>query len=83
MVAVWLVECIKISCGMEMQQQQTATAGTGSGAILRVDEEKNAEEKTLEQMLDEIPVGWFHYRLLLICGLAFMADGTRNAYNSL
>jgi hypothetical protein len=56
---------------MELQQQIV----NGNRGILRVDEEKNTEEKTLEQMLDKIPVGWFHYRLLLICGLAFMADG--------
>jgi hypothetical protein len=45
---------------------------------------------TLDKVLDDIPVGWFHYRsghnsfflldktpsfrLLIICGLAFMAD---------
>jgi hypothetical protein len=43
----------------------------------RQDENRStpSEEKTLEQVLDSIPVGWFHYRLLFICGLAFMADG--------
>lgn len=29
---------------------------------------------TLDEALLENPVGWFQYRLLLMCGLAFMAD---------
>ena len=29
---------------------------------------------SLEEALDLNPVGWFQYRLLLMCGLAFMAD---------
>jgi MFS transporter, putative metabolite:H+ symporter len=29
---------------------------------------------SLEAALDLNPVGWFHYRLLLMCGFAFMAD---------
>ena len=29
---------------------------------------------TLDEALHENPVGWFQYRLLLMCGLAFMAD---------
>mmetsp|Transcript_24551 Transcript_24551/g.36146 ORF Transcript_24551/g.36146 Transcript_24551/m.36146 type:complete len:495 (-) Transcript_24551:206-1690(-) len=33
------------------------------------------DTKTLDQVLEGLPVGWFHYRLLFICGLAFMADG--------
>jgi hypothetical protein len=32
-------------------------------------------EVDLNDALDSIPVGVFHYRLLLICGLSFMADG--------
>lgn len=32
-------------------------------------------KKTLDEVIEKIPVGWFHYRLLFICGLAFMADG--------
>lgn len=32
------------------------------------------EKKTLDSILESIPVGWFHYRLALICGTAFMAD---------
>ena len=28
----------------------------------------------LDSVIDSIPVGFFHYRLLLMCGLAFMAD---------
>jgi hypothetical protein len=31
-------------------------------------------EVTLEELLDDIPIGKFHYRLLVICGMAFMAD---------
>lgn len=29
---------------------------------------------TLEEAMESIPVSFFHYRLLLMCGLAFMAD---------
>lgn len=28
----------------------------------------------LDAVIDSIPVSFFHYRLLLMCGLAFMAD---------
>ena len=31
--------------------------------------------KELDAILDSIPVGFFHYRLLFMCGLCFMADG--------
>lgn len=31
-------------------------------------------EVTLEELLDDVPIGRFHYRLLVICGMAFMAD---------
>lgn len=34
----------------------------------------NVRSLTLEEALDENPVGFFQYRLLLMCGLAFMAD---------
>lgn len=32
------------------------------------------EGKTVDSVLETIPVSYFHYRLLVICGLAFMAD---------
>mmetsp|Transcript_26799 Transcript_26799/g.45206 ORF Transcript_26799/g.45206 Transcript_26799/m.45206 type:complete len:537 (-) Transcript_26799:373-1983(-) len=35
---------------------------------------KGDDEVTLDELLDEIPIGRFHYRLLVICGMAFMAD---------
>lgn len=31
--------------------------------------------RNLDEILEKLPVGWFHYRLLIICGLSFMADG--------
>ena len=34
-----------------------------------------SDEVDVNEVLDNIPVGFFHYRLLLICGLSFMADG--------
>jgi MFS family permease len=34
----------------------------------------NIKEKTLNEVIDGIPLGPFHYRLLVLCGLAFMAD---------
>lgn len=37
--------------------------------------DSSAEKKPLNEVIDMIPVGLFHYRLLFICGLAFMADG--------
>ena len=30
--------------------------------------------EALDAVIDSIPVSFFHYRLLLMCGLAFMAD---------
>jgi hypothetical protein len=59
------------NCEREQRQGQ----GQGQGQRRYGERDSPLEEKTLEQMLDKIPVGWFHYRLLLICGLAFMADG--------
>lgn len=57
---------------------------------LRLNLESSSQSISLNKVLDDIPVGWFHYRLLyftfssflfififrllLICGLAFMAD---------
>ena len=35
---------------------------------------KQSKILRLEEALESIPVSYFHYRLLLICGLAFMAD---------
>lgn len=29
----------------------------------------------MDEVLAKIPVGFFHYKLLLVCGLSFMADG--------
>eukprot|EP00602_Paraphysomonas_sp_CaronLab_P008749 CAMPEP_0185036990 /NCGR_PEP_ID=MMETSP1103-20130426/30801_1 /TAXON_ID=36769 /ORGANISM="Paraphysomonas bandaiensis, Strain Caron Lab Isolate" /LENGTH=502 /DNA_ID=CAMNT_0027574779 /DNA_START=122 /DNA_END=1630 /DNA_ORIENTATION=+ len=31
-------------------------------------------EKSLDRVLESIPLGKFHYRLLIICGMSFMAD---------
>jgi hypothetical protein len=62
------------NCEREQRQGQGQGHGNRHGQR-RYGEPEPLEEKTLEQMLDKIPVGWFHYRLLLICGLAFMADG--------
>lgn len=31
--------------------------------------------KTIDQIINSIPVGTFHSRILWICGVAFMADG--------
>jgi MFS family permease len=39
------------------------------------DDNDVAERITLDQMIDtQIPVGFFHYRLLIVCGLAWAAD---------
>jgi hypothetical protein len=32
------------------------------------------QERNLNEVLDDIPLGWFHYRLLIMCGLAYTAD---------
>lgn len=32
------------------------------------------KERSLNEVLDDIPLGWFHYRLLIMCGLAYTAD---------
>lgn len=36
--------------------------------------DEGGEEVTLDELLADIPIGRFHYRLLVICGMAFMAD---------
>lgn len=28
----------------------------------------------MTEVIDSLPLGWFHYRLLLVCGLCFCAD---------
>jgi hypothetical protein len=37
--------------------------------------DENMPVRNLDKVLEKLPVGWFHYRLLIICGLSFMADG--------
>jgi putative MFS transporter len=39
-----------------------------------VDNSSNRKLRTLEDVLNDIGMGFFQYRLLAICGLAFMAD---------
>ena len=39
-----------------------------------VDVDSMKKARSLEDILDEIGMGFFQYRLLAICGLAFMAD---------
>ena len=46
-----------------------------SDPINEHDDSSDAPVQKLEVVLNKLPVGWFHYRLLLICGLSFMADG--------
>lgn len=29
---------------------------------------------SLDEILEKIPLGFFHYRLLIVCGMSFMAD---------
>jgi MFS transporter, putative metabolite:H+ symporter len=29
---------------------------------------------SLDEILEKIPLGYFHYRLLVVCGMSFMAD---------
>jgi hypothetical protein len=36
--------------------------------------ERVSEAVTLEALLELVPIGRFHFRLLVICGMAFMAD---------
>lgn len=43
-------------------------------SLMREDGEDEGEERALEDILEDIPIGRFHYRLLVICGMAFMAD---------
>lgn len=48
-------------------------------AMYRLNDTDDASKRdvrkiTLEQALDENPVSFFQYRILMICGLAFMAD---------
>jgi MFS family permease len=35
---------------------------------------KRMTEISLDLLMEKLPVSYFHYRLLLMCGLAFMAD---------
>ena len=32
------------------------------------------QEMEIDEVMEKIDLGWFHYRLLTICGLAFMSD---------
>jgi hypothetical protein len=32
------------------------------------------EETDIDTIMEKMELGWFHYRLLFICGLAFMSD---------
>ena len=32
------------------------------------------QKKTIDEVIESIPVSWFHYKILLLCGVAFMTD---------
>jgi hypothetical protein len=51
-------------------KRTTTSAGAGAGA-------SSSQEywKSIEDVIESIPVGAFHSRILWICGVAFMADG--------
>jgi hypothetical protein len=51
-------------------RRTTTSAGAGAGA-------SSSQEywKSIEEVIESIPVGAFHSRILWICGVAFMADG--------
>ena len=40
-----------------------------------IDKADDTREMELEEVIEQIPMGFFHYRLLFMCGLCFMADG--------
>jgi hypothetical protein len=54
------------------EEERSSTINSTSSAIAT--DEDFGHEITLDQLLDDIPIGNFHYRLLVICGMAFMAD---------
>lgn len=37
-------------------------------------EESAIEEYDVDEILEKLQLGYFHYRMLFICGMAFMAD---------
>ena len=48
---------------------------TSSVLPLEISRSEEFKKSSLDDIIEQIPVGLFHYRLLFICGLAFMADG--------
>ena len=50
---------------------KTATPADPAGA--------GAVEMRLDDVLELIPVGKYHYRLLIICGMSFMSDAMVSA----
>jgi hypothetical protein len=54
---------------------QSNTSKSDTIHPFQVSASHTTEKQTLDAVIESIPVGWFHYRLLFICGLAFMADG--------
>ena len=47
------------------------------GHVSQISEEPNfieVREVDVQEIIDHMELGWFHYRLLIICGLGFMAD---------
>lgn len=55
-------------------QQVTFVRNYGSITPLKVPLIESTAMSELDRLIDLIPIGLFHYRLLLMCGLAFMAD---------
>ena len=39
-----------------------------------IDYNINGNSWTLDEIFEKIPLSYFHFRLLFICGIAFMAD---------
>ena len=58
---------------------QSDQSGQSWGAVVQPfqvsSSHQSSEKQTLDAVIEQIPIGRFHYRLLFICGLAFMADG--------
>ena len=57
-----------------MEDRTVYTIRRLSDLELTVDVDSMKKARSLEDVLDEIGMGFFQYRLLAICGLAFMAD---------
>ena len=59
---------------MEISKASYINRITDRDLAIKINSTDESKAKLLDEILNEIGIGYFHYRLLILCGLSFMAD---------